>query len=70
MDLAQEKSLLPIEDKVYFHTVDTLNVNLLIDLVEKVPFLYNLQDSRYKNIKLKDKVWLEIANIVDAHREN
>lgn len=34
---------------------------LLIEIVRKYPILYDLSHEDYKNIRKKDKIWIEIG---------
>lgn len=43
-----------------------MNVELLINLVQERPVLYDVRSASYKDTRLKDRKWREIASELDS----
>lgn len=46
--------------------VSEVDMDLLIDLIQQYPYLYDIKDKSYKNNELKEKCWEAISMQVDV----
>lgn len=55
------------ENNAFFEVgdIDKGNDELLIDAVRQYPHLYDASLKKYKNIKMKENSWSEIASIMN-----